>query len=69
MKVKLFDSVSLDDLQHQINLFLQEYKPQDIKNISISTSQGFILAAVLYSDTHTLLEKEVGVYIHDRKEN
>lgn len=67
MKVKLFDSVSLDDLQNQINLFLQEYKPQDIQNISISTSQGFILAAVLYTDHHKLLEQEVGVYISDRE--
>ena len=65
MKVQLFDSVSLPDLQQQINLFLEEIPNSHIQNISITTQQSLFIAIILYSNTQPLIEREVGVYIHD----
>ena len=48
-KVKIFNSVSIEDLEFQINQFItgNSYK---IINISISTSQVGILAALIYQE-------------------
>lgn len=64
MKIKIFDSVSTQDLEDQINLFLTSKSNSHIQNISLTSSQGFFIATILYQEDHSLLEVETGVTIN-----
>ncbi|MEC0204173.1 sporulation protein Cse60 [Paenibacillus lautus] len=50
LKVELFSDSNLDDLQDQVNEFLYNIHPDDVKDIKLSSADGTHDILVIYKE-------------------
>lgn len=50
LKVELFSDSNLDDLQEQVNEFLSNIHPDDVKDVKLSSADGTYDILVIYKE-------------------
>lgn len=50
LKIELFSDSNLDDLQEQVNEFLYNIHPDDVKDVKLSSADGTYDILVIYKE-------------------